>query len=273
MIEKKAACIRIVKHYFGKKNAIVSLIFVSILSLTGIISVFTNWKSGLCAAGAVIFIYFFQKVFGYKYLLLGIAAIVAAIYWLGQVLNIEFAFFALTLVFLPFIFFVKPCYDEYKKSSDFEVFYLDKRKIKCVVTLDGSDYKGYMLNPKSYVKEFPSVKIKAFSFAEKNMMVAVGDLLIRPKELSHEDLFLIQEYVHQYFPDLLQNREVIRENNKKENLFYLHKLMIFSPIFILGIGIYLFADNGKDQLLTYTLLILMVALPAIIYSILRKIKK
>lgn len=142
-----------------------------------------------------------------------------------------------------------------------------------MVTMENSDYKGYMLDPKSYVKEFPSAKIKAFSFAEKSMMIAVGDLLIRPKELSHEDLYLIQEYVYQYFPDLLQNEEVIRENSGKENLFYLHKLMIFSPILILGIGIYFLADNGKDQLLTCIFLILMVVLPVIIYSILRKFKK
>ncbi len=274
MMEKKTASISIIKQYFGKKSTIVSLIFVSVLSLTGILSVFTNLKSGLCAAGALTLVCLFQKISGNRYLLWAVAVIFAVAYWLGQMLlDIEFAFFAVTSLFLSFIFFIKPCYGEYKKASDFEVFYFDKRKLRCLVTMADSDYKGYMFDPKNYLKEFSSSSVKAVSFTGKSMTIAVGDLLVRPKELSPDDLHLIRDYVQQYFPDLLQNTGVMDENRRKENRFYLNKLIIFSPVPVLGVVIVFFADNGRNLPLTCACLALMVLFPIIIHNILRKIKE
>jgi hypothetical protein len=240
------------------------------LSMVGIASFFIDWKSGLCAAAGIAAVYFFQKLSGYRFLFPIIGVMLVSVYFLTQLLNIELVLVIASLLFQPFIFFVKPCYEEYKNPSDFEIFYWDKRKIKCLVTLEDSDYKGYMLNPRSYVKEFPSARIKTVTFTGNTMTIAVDNLLIRPKELSSDDVLLIRGYMDEDFPDLLQNTEAVRENIRIENRFYWHKLIIFSPVFIGGMIIYFFADNGRNKPLTYTCLLLMIISCFLIYYILRK---
>ncbi|MGU3376102.1 hypothetical protein [Chryseobacterium sp. M5A1_1a] len=268
MTGKTLPFISIIKKNFGKKNEVITLIFILLFSALGFIEVFINWKSWLCAACIVLLIGFLWKKTNKKFLFLMAGVIIAGVCYFSEELDIDILETLVTLLFLPFLFFIKPYYQTYKKVTDFEVFYLDHKQLRCLVTLEDSDYKGYALNPKNYLKKYSFQQIKAIKFDKQNLTIAIDNLLIHPRELTSTDLNLIHGYIQQYFPDLLKNEQTIAENSRKDNQYYLKKLLIFSPVILLAPVIYFFGDNGKNSMITIPCLLLMVICPLIIYKIL-----
>lgn len=262
--------ISITRKNFGKKNDAMALVFFSLFSLLGISDIFLNWQSWICAVFIIISFYFSWNKIN-KVLLFFISGLFLITAWyFREELGIDILGLLITLLFFPFIFFIKPYYLEYKNAKDFEVFYLDHKQLRCLTTQENSEYKDYALNPRNYLKKYSFQQIKAVQFHKRHLIIAIDQILIRPKELTKTDFELIYSYIKHHFPHLLKKEETITENLKSENQFYLHKFLIFSPVILLALIIYFFGDNGKNLLVSYSCIGLMVICPFIIYKILNE---
>ena len=259
--------ISIKRKNFGNDNNKMFLLFIALFCFLGIMGIFINWRAGLCAVAILGVAYFLLKNNILKitavhfFVALGI---IGCCYFL----NLDFIEIFLTTIFLSFLFFLKPLYASTKENMDFELFFFDKKNLKCLATEDNY-YKGYALNPKDYLKTYLVKDIDLFTFQGKCLLVHIGGKIIRPRELTINEITEINLFITQYFPDLLSNKSVFKENLKAENKFYLHKFLICSPIIILSTVIYFFCENGRDKMITYVCMVLMLILPIIIYRILK----
>jgi hypothetical protein len=234
----------------------------------GVMGAILNWQQGIAAAGIIIIIYSVKSVLKVKWNVLAIIGLLG-ITSLCYIFDFSFIEVLLTTAGLSFGLFLKSSLKEIKARESFELFYLDSKKLKCLSTND-ADYKGYALDPKNFLKTYDAAFIKSIIFKENYLLIAIGNDIIRPRELNQNDLKEIQAFVSAHFPHLLEKEEMYQENLKSENRFYLHKLLLFLPIVILGLMIYFFADNGRHQPLAYWCLGLMVVVPFILFKILKK---
>lgn len=270
-MSKKNNSISISKKNFGKNNSAMALIFVIMFSLLGIIGILIDWKSGLSGLALVTVLYLVHSFVKFNYFLFFIGLSFVAIYLLSEWQDIEFLQIVLSSIFLTFLFFIKSSYQTYKAIDSFEIFYLDSKELHCLSTENDADYKGYALDPRSYLKKYAAEKISAISFKTKDMTIAIDDLLIRPRALTTIDLEQIYDFVKINYPNLLNRDEFIQQNLSKENQYYIHNIYIFSPILVLALVIYFFGNNGKDHILTLCCLILMVILPVVISKFLARV--
>lgn len=238
------------------------------LFLLGVMGFVLNWRQGFLSIGIIVLIYFLKKIFQMKWsILAGIA--LGGIALLSYFLDLSFIEILLTTAGLSFIFFLKSSFEELNSDDEFELFFLDNKKLKCLSTKD-NDYKGYALNPKGFLKTYDTKFIQSFHFKGKNLLISIGNEIIRPRELNQNELKSVKKFVTENFPELLEIEEIYQENLKSENRFYLYKFIIISPILMLSLVIYFFGDNGRNEPLTYTCLGLMVLLPYLLFRIFRK---
>ena len=259
--------ISVKRKHFGKANSKALFLILALVFCLGIMGVFLNWKIGLFSIGLIAVAYFLLKNDVLK-----ITAVlfitVLGLFGISHFLKLDFLELFLTTLFLSFSFFLNPLYESTKEDNAFELFFLDERNLKCLAT-KRNDYKGYAFNPKHYLKTYPAEKITSFTFTRNYLSISIGSEIIRPRELTNENLTEINAFVKRHFPNLLDNNGVFEENLKAENKFYIHKFLIVSPIIFLSTVIYFFGDNGRNEMVTYTSLLLMIVLPIIIYKLVR----
>lgn len=164
---------------------------------------------------------------------------------------------------------LKPTYKDSKEDNEFEVFFLNNKELRYLEP-NNFRYKGYALNPKAYKKAIPTNSIQAFTFERKYVMISAGNEIIRPRELTIENIQEINLFVKDNFPYLLENEQIFKRNLKIENKLFINKFLLSSPFIIFSIAIYFFADNGKDKTLTIIFIICMFALLFIIYIVLKR---
>ncbi|MEO5911626.1 MAG: hypothetical protein ABIP95_12105 [Pelobium sp.] len=75
---------------------------------------------------------------------------------------------------------------------------------------------GNALNPKDYLKSYCTKDIDSFTFQEKYLAVNIGGKIIRPREVTIENIAEINRFVKAHFPNLLTNESVFTENLKAE---------------------------------------------------------
>lgn len=261
--------VSIIRKNFGKKNDVFLFLMLILVFSLGVMGTILNWRQGIASAGIITLVYLLQKIFKTKWEILAVIALLSIIS-MAYIFDFSFIEVLLTTAGFSFVFFLKSSYQEMKTKESFELFYLDKKKLKCLSTNHDADYKGYALNPRGFLKTYNTEFIKSFHFKGNHLLISIGNEIIRPRELNPNELEEIKEFISINFPHLLENEEFYRDNLNAESRFYLHKLIIFSPILILGLVIYFFADNGRNEPITYLCLGLMVLLPFILFKILKK---
>lgn len=256
--------ISIKRENFGRKNRIGLLILTCMTILLGIMGIYLNWKNGVCALGVISIIYLIQKKFILKFyiLLLLLIALISASNFLFKA---DFIETLLITLFLSFSFFLKPILEPDGKNKQVEIFYLDAKEVKCLATKDFK-YKGYALDPMSYYHTYATKDITSYSIKGKNLLLSFGGELIRPRELSSENIKEIKEFMKDSLPYLLTNESPLDTDLEAENKFYLFKLLLFSPLLIFSVFIYFFADNGRNESLTFLFILLIFIFSIIIYK-------
>lgn len=260
--------ISIKKEKFLKKRNSFLLFIITMFIVLGIGGIVLNWKAGICSIGTILLIYLVQRRIALKFYLLAILLIIlisASTYFF----DVDFIETLLTTVFLSSLFFVKSLLQKQKDRDPFEIFYLDEKSLTCLA-IKQHEYKGYVLDPKSYLKKYPTKNINSFTIKGKNLLLSVGDEIVRPKELTAENIKEIALFVETNLPHLLNNENGYNKNVESENKLYLFRILIFSPVLILSFCIFYFADNGKNQSLTLLLISLMIILPIIIYKVIKR---
>ncbi len=260
--------VSIKRKNFGNANSKVFLVLMALFFSLGIMGIFLNWKIGLCSISILAIAYLLLKNDILKITPVIFIVLLSA-FGVYHFLDLDFLEVMLTTLFLSVAFFLKPLYEVTKEDNEFELFFLDKENLRCLVKKDNY-YNGYAFNPKGYLKNYCTKNIKSITFQGKHLSISIGGRIIRPRELTIENIQKINLFVQQHLPDLWNNEIVFKESLKAENKFYLNKLFISSPVIILSAVIYFFGDNGRDKVLTYICLILMIVLPLIIYRMLRQ---
>lgn len=182
------------------------VILLSMPFLLGIFSVFLNWKAFLCAL-VLVSIFYSLKKFAFQYSFAKTVAVVlliiiAYLILVSVVLSVSIWETLLIAFFLSFFFLVRNAYEDSRTASNFEVFLINGTHLKCIATKT-SDYKGYALNPKGYVKWFTLQEITGLHFSEKYLTVILDTQRIYPRELNSADLISIYDYCLLRFPKLI----------------------------------------------------------------------
>ena len=237
---------------FGKKNELVLLLFNVFFLILGLLSLFLNWRNAIVIILIFVLI-FLDKKFRTKFSILIIIYLVSIIL-ISQIPKIEFVeILATSILFSPLFFYESSLESikDYQKNDSFEVFYLDSSRLKCLHTED-NDYKSYALNPKQFLKSFRIKDINSFVFEGKNLLIVTGKSIIRPRELNIQNIEKIQSFVEKNFPDKLNLESEYHKALKNENEMYISKLLLVLPLILVFIVIYFFGDNGRNHLVTYT---------------------
>ncbi|MFD2969112.1 hypothetical protein [Sphingobacterium bambusae] len=262
--------IRFQRKNFGKSGSLATLFFCSVLFLLGVVGIVVDWKSGGTAAILVVLLYLLQRGHSTKRLLWLVGLAVFALYLISCVLPVDLLIAFVTALFLPFGFFLRSALKAYRAIHTVDVFYWDNKQLHCLVMLNDSDYKGYALNPEAYRKTYRSDQVTAVKVLKNNLLISVGDLLIRPLELTKDEVASVLDFVQRQFPQLLSQEAVLEAKIDEENRRYKQKIIPMVPIVLVAVLIYFFADNGRNQPLTYAGLALMLALPVVITILSRK---
>ncbi|TDX86446.1 hypothetical protein [Epilithonimonas xixisoli] len=237
---------------FGKKNELVLLLFNGVFLILGLLSLFLNWRNAI----AIILIFvliFLDKKFRTKFSILIIIYIVSIIL-ISQIPEIEFVeILATSILFSPLFFYESSLESikNYQKDDAFEVFYLDSFRLKCLHTED-NDYKSYALNPKQFLKTFRVNDINSFVFQDNFFLILTSKFIIRPRELNAQNIEKIKKFIEENFPDKLNLESEHHKALKNESEMYLSKLLLVLPLILVFLVIYFFGDNGRNHLVTYT---------------------
>lgn len=253
---------------FPRKSNSFLLILITIFIVLGIGGIVLNWKIGVCSIITILLIFLVQSRIVLQFYLLAILVIIlssASNYFF----DVDFVETLLTTVFLSSVLFLKPLLKKQKDIDSFEIFYLDEKSLKCLA-IKHHEYKGYVFDPKSYLKKYPTKNINSLIIKGQDLLLSVGEEIVRPKELTAENIKEITLFVENNLPHLLNNENGFNRNVEAENKLYLFRILIFSPVLILSFFIFFFTDNGKNQPLTLLLISLMIILPVIIYKVIKR---
>lgn len=256
------------KYNFGKKNRYARLIFVLLFCLLGSYGSISDWKAGISAAVILCFAYLLRntiKVF--VVYLITVLLLLPAVF--SFLLDVEWInIFAITLCMIPAIF-LKSLWNDTKKTSVFEVFYLDQNVLKCLV-MDQSAYKGYTLTPESYIRTYNIKEILSFIFKDSRLyIVTISYEKINPLELTISEVAKIHDYVQNFHPQLINREDVYEQSNKATKLFDLHRLLIMLPLIISGLIIYFFGDNGRNTMITFVCITITIITYVVLFKFVR----
>ena len=237
---------------FGKKNDLMLLLFTGVFLILGLLSLFLNWRN-VMAIILIFVLIFLDKKFRTKFSILIIIYVVSIIL-ISQIPEIEFVkTLATSILFSPLFFYESSLeiIKDYQKEDSFEVFYLDSSRLKCLHTED-TDYKSYALNPKQFLKTFRVNEINSFVFEGKKLLIITSKFIIRPRELNAQNIEKIKKFIEENFPEKLNLESERNKALKNESEMYLSKLLLVLPLILVFIIIYFFGDNGRNHLVTYT---------------------
>lgn len=243
---------------FGKKNELMQLVFTGLFLILALLGIIYNWRNGIALLLIFLLIFLNQK-FQPRFSFLIIVYILSMVL-ISLIPEIELVEVIATSLFLSPLFFYDSIYQSFKylrKDDTFEVFSLDFKTLKCLHTED-NDYKSYALNPKQFVKTFRLSEINSFVFKNNNLSVLTKNGIIRPRELNPQNLNDINVFLKENFPDKLNMETEYQKALKAENSVYLSKLLLIIPIIIVSLVIYFFGDNGRDHLVTYSSILILV---------------
>lgn len=254
---------------FGKTNTHALLIFVALFCILGLYGLLSNWKAGASAVVTLCFAYLFIKILNLKLAYVSVLLLLL-VTGLSVLLDAEWIYIAATSLFLAPAAFLKSLISDLRTNHDFEVFYLDKKLLKCLV-MDSSQYKGYALHPKSYMKTYDVKKILSFGFRDERLYITVENLeKITPLELTSADVIKIQRFVQNNHPQLIEKEEIRKESEKLAKKLDSHRLLIMIPVAVFGLIIYFFADNGRNTTATYICIALAIITTMITFNFICK---
>lgn len=257
---------------FGKKNELMQFVFTGLFLILALLGIIYNWRNGIALLLIFLLIFLNQK-FQPRFSFLIIVYILSMVL-ISLIPEIELVEVIATSLFLSPLFFYDSIYQSFKdlrKDDIFEVFSLDFKTLKCLHTED-NDYKSYALNPKQFLKTFRVIDINSFVFKNNNLLILTKNGIIRPRELSPQNLNEINTFLKENFPDKLNIETEYQNALKAENSVYLSKFLLTIPIIVVSLAIYFFGDNGRDHLVTYSSILILILI--YIFLIVRiKIKK
>ena len=243
---------------FGKKNELMQLVFTGLILILALLGIIYNWRNAI-ALILIFLLIILSKKFQLR------LSILIFIYILSMVLisfipKIELVEVFATSLFLSPLFFYNSIYQNFKdlkKDDTFEVFSLNFKTLKCLHTED-NDYKSYALNPKQFLKTLSVSDINSFVFRNNNLLILTKNGIIRPKELSPQNLNEINTFIKENFPYKLNIETEYQNALKAENSVYLSKFLLTIPIIAVCLVIYFFGDNGRNQMVSYGSILVLI---------------
>ncbi|TCM63742.1 hypothetical protein EC844_12046 [Acinetobacter calcoaceticus] len=181
--------------------------------------------------------------------------ILALISGLCYMLNLEFIYVLLLLILYGVTALLFKRHSAIA-SVQSEVFVLNPQQLICLHA-EQNEYKGFQLNPFHYKKTFAFDQIDSIHFKNSHILIAVSDKLIIPRALSKYDVLQIQQFIIQYYPNLIDEQRMQEYLETRNQVDYL-KLLFGLLVVLTAIAIYFLADNGRDVF--KTLLCMSVAL-------------
>lgn len=253
-----------------KKSDYFLFLNYTVFSTLGIVSIFWDWQASIGPLiGTILILIIIRKVDIWSYIIWFIFGFISLSFFLSWIFNLSFGIFLLqTACFTA----VKPAISTFKEigrdRTDI-VFSLNSTEFTCLCP-ENSDYKGYLMNPMGYKKRFKIADIIFVKRDRQNLVIALRECLIRPRELNTEDIDLILNFFQERMPHLTNTLELESVRQGEERIAWVKLTVIAIPAISAGLAIYFFADNGRNFYSTILAFVLAILLSVILLKITNK---
>lgn len=192
--------LKIQRENLDRKGNIIGTIIYGCLSVAAVSMAIIEWKSGIPAVICSALFFVLNKLFFEKFILI-IVTTLTLIILASFMFDFSTMMCIANCVLLSFVYFFVETIKNLKAKTTDIIFEINPHFIKCLST-KFSDYKGYSLNPSSYLKTFPLKHIKSVTIKKKFLQFTFENETITPRELTHQEVLDIYEFVRKKFPQL-----------------------------------------------------------------------
>lgn len=253
-----------------KKSDYFLLLNYTVFTTLGIVSIFWDWQASIGPLIVTILILIIiRKVDIWSYIIWFIFGFISLSFFLSWIFNLSFGIFLLqTACFTA----VKPAISTFKgigRDRTDIVFSLNSTEFMCLLP-ENNDYKGYAMNPMGYRKWFKIADIISVKRDRQNLVIALRERLIRPRELNTEDVDLILNFFQARMPHLTNTLEPESVRREEERIDWVKLTFIAIPAISAGLAIYFFADNGRNFYSTILVVFLAILVAVVLLKIINQ---
>ena len=253
-----------------KKSDYFILLNYTVFTTLGIVSIFWDWQASIGPLIVTILILIIiRKVDIWSYIIWFIFGFISLSFFLSWIFNLSFGIFLLqTACFTA----VKPAISTFKgigRDRTDIVFSLNSTEFMCLLP-ENNDYKGYAMNPMGYRKWFKIADIISVKRDRQNLVIALRERLIRPRELNTEDVDLILNFFQARMPHLTNTLEPESVRREEERIDWVKLTFIAIPAISAGLAIYFFADNGRNFYSTILVVFLAILVAVVLLKIINQ---
>jgi hypothetical protein len=238
-------------------------------SILGIVSIFWDWKAGIAPIICLVVFYLIQRKIGFwANVLWFIVVFLVLSFSLSWIFNLSFGIFVFQCLLLAAIKPAIVLWKETKQEHIDVIFAMSPEYFVCL-SPDNSDYKGYAMNPMGYKKRFPMSAVISVQRDGKNLLFALQQEIVRPRELRSDEIEIILEYFRKNRPAILAAVETKIIRKEEDRIYWVKLVVIGVPCIFAGLSIYFFADNGSNTLVTILSLVAALILGLILLKIIK----
>ncbi|WP_312715247.1 hypothetical protein [Sphingobacterium multivorum] len=240
--------IEIKRTNFQRKSDYFQLLMYMLCSVLGVVSIFWDWKASIPAVMCTIF---------------GFIAVALLLSW---IFHLSFGLFVLQCALFATVKLAISKFREIGQDHTDIIFSLNAIEFSCLCP-ENSDYKGYAINPMGYKKRFQMADIRSVQRDRKNLLIVLKEQLVRPRELRQEEIELILTYFRKNKAALIHAVTTERILQEEDRVYWI-KLIVFAlPCLLAVCAIYIFADNGRNSLISVCIIIGAILVAVILLKI------
>lgn len=192
--------LKIQRENLDRKGNIIGAIMFGALSVIAISMAIIEWQSGIPSVIFVALFFVLNKLFFEKFIL-NIITTLALIVLTSFIFDFSTMMCIANCLLLSCAYFFVWIIKKLRIKTTDDIFEINSHFIKCLST-KSSDYKGYVLNPSAYLKTFPLKQVKSVTIKKKFLQFTFENETITPRELTHQEVLSIYEFVRNKFPKL-----------------------------------------------------------------------
>ncbi|KKO91425.1 hypothetical protein AAW12_10160 [Sphingobacterium sp. Ag1] len=259
--------IEIKRTNFQRKSDYFQLLMYMLCSMLGVVSIFWDWKASIPALMCTIFVLIIRRkvdiLSNMSWFIFGFIAVALLLSW---IFHLSFGLFVLQCALFATVKLAISKFREIGQDHTDIIFSLNAIEFSCLCP-ENSDYKGYAINPLGYKKRFQMADIRSIQRDRKNLLIVLKEQIVRPRELRQEEIELILTYFRKNKADLIHAVTTERILQEEDRVYWI-KLIVFAlPCLLAVCAIYIFADNGRNSLISVCIIIGAILLAVILLKI------
>ncbi|MGE8427666.1 MAG: hypothetical protein ACN6O7_07305 [Sphingobacterium sp.] len=259
--------IEIKRTNFQRKSDYFHLLMYMLCSVFGVVSIFWDWKASIPAVVCTISMLIVgRKIDILSHVIWFILGFIGGALLLSWVFQLSFWIFVLQCALFATVKLTVSKFREIGQDHTDIIFSLNAVEFCCLCP-ENSDYKGYALNPMGYKKRFQMADICSVQRDRKDLLIVLKEQIVRPRELRQGEIERILAYFRKNRADLIHAVDTERIRQEEDRVYWIKLIVVALPCLLAGCAIYIFADNGRNSLISVCIIITAILLAVILLKI------